>query len=554
MSEEKKSGSGNIILQASILAAAGIITRIIGLLYRSPLSGIIQDLGLGYYQSAYNYYTIILLISSYSIPSAISKVIAQKLAVHEYKNAHRIFKGALCYVLVVGIIASTFLYFAAGLFVEEAAIPVLRTFAPTIFFYGILGVLRGYFQAHKSMVQTSLSQIFEQVANAVVSVGAAYLLIKLSMGTMEVPEDTAGQVTRAVRGAMGSALGTGTGVIVAMLLMLFFYLRSRRSIKEHIASDTSTELDSAGTIIKTITMIVTPFILSTAMYNLSSVVNNKLYTSFYPAFRGLDTVVTSSRYGIFSGKALIISNIPIAFASAMASAMIPSIAQLVAKKEIAEAREKVQLSVKTTMLISIPCAVGLFVLAGPITLLLFPNAAANLELSRYTLMALSVSVIFFALSTLNSSILQGLGKIYSPIINSAIALVIQSVTAVALLFFTDLDVYSIAISSTLYSLIAALLNQRSTRRAIDYKQEIVHTFILPFVASLIMGGAAYGVYRLVYFIHPSMRIAVIPAIIVAVPVYFVALLLVKGVNENELRSFPKGRLLVRVAKKLRLLR
>ena len=114
MLEEKKSGSGSIILQASILAAAGIITRIIGLLYRSPLSEIIGDLGLGYYQSAYNYYTIILLISSYSIPSAISKVIAQKLAVQEYKNAHRLFKGALFYVLIIGAIASAFLYFAAG--------------------------------------------------------------------------------------------------------------------------------------------------------------------------------------------------------------------------------------------------------------------------------------------------------------------------------------------------------------------------------------------------------------------------------------------------------
>jgi len=554
MSEEKKSGGSSIILQASILAAAGIISRIIGLLYRSPLSGIIGDLGLGYYQSAYNYYTIILLISSYSIPSAISKVIAQKLAVKEYKNAHRLFKGALCYVLVVGAIASAFLYLAAGLFVEEAAIPVLRTFAPTIFFYGMLGVLRGYFQAHKSMVQTSVSQILEQVANAIVSVGAAYFLIKLTMGTMDIPADVDGQVNRAVHGAMGSALGTGTGVVVALIFMFLIYLKTRKKILGRIKEDTHEEIDSAGTIIKTITMIVTPFILSTAIYNLSSVINNKLYTSIYPAFRHLDTVVTSSRYGIFSGKALIISNIPIAFASAMAAAMIPSIAQLIAKKETDDARDKIALAVKTTMLISIPCAVGLFVLAGPITLLLFPNAAANLELSRYTLMALSVSVIFFALSTLNCSILQGIGKVYAPIINSAIALAVQTVVACGLLFFTDFDVYAIAIASTLYSLVAAVLNQISTRRAIGYKQELLRTFILPLVASVIMGGVAYGVYRLAYHFTNSMRISAIPAIVIAIPVYFIALLLVKGVNEEELKAFPKGRLLVKVAKKCRLLR
>ena len=105
------SKKNSFIMQAGILAAAGIISRIIGLLYRSPLQRIIGDLGLGYYHTAYNYYTIILLISSYSIPSAISKVIAQKLALKEFRNAHRLFKCALGYVLVVGGVASLFLFF-----------------------------------------------------------------------------------------------------------------------------------------------------------------------------------------------------------------------------------------------------------------------------------------------------------------------------------------------------------------------------------------------------------------------------------------------------------
>ena len=122
----RNSAKTNFVVQASILAIAGIVSRIIGLLYRSPLHAVIGDLGLGYYQSAYAYYTIILLMSSYSIPSAISKVIAQKLAVREYDNAHRIFKCALGYVLVIGGVASLFLFFGAGLFVEEDAIPVIR--------------------------------------------------------------------------------------------------------------------------------------------------------------------------------------------------------------------------------------------------------------------------------------------------------------------------------------------------------------------------------------------------------------------------------------------
>ncbi len=550
---EKNSSKNNFIMQAGILAVAGIISRIIGLLYRGPLQSVIGNLGLGYYQSAYNYYTIILLISSYSIPSAISKAIAQKLGEKEYRNAHRLFHGAMIYVLVVGGIASLFLFFGAGLFLDGGAATVLRTFAPTIFVYGILGVLRGYFQAHKSMAQTSISQILEQIANAVVSVGAAYLLIHIFMGSMEIPEDQAGQVTRATYGAVGSALGTGMGVAVALLFMAGIYGLNRGIILRRVQRDTHPYVDSYGQIFKTITMVVTPFILSTAIYNLSSTVNNSIYTKWYPDIRKLDTVAIFEKYGIFSGQALTISNIPIAFASAMAAAMLPTVAQLVAAKDKAGAREKVALAVKVTMLISIPCAVGLFVLARPVTALLFTNTAESEELATKLLMALAPSVIFYALSTLNSQILQGIGKLNAPIIHAATALGIQSVVAVALLFLTNLDLYSIAIANTLYSGIMCVLNQYTVRKALGYRQEIKRTFVIPLIASLFMGAAAWAVYEGLFLLTNSKQISVIPAILVGAVVYFVFLLLLKGVTEKELRGFPKGYLLVKAAKKCRLL-
>ncbi len=550
---EKNSSKNNFIMQAGILAVAGIISRIIGLLYRGPLQSVIGNLGLGYYQSAYNYYTIILLISSYSIPSAISKAIAQKLGEKEYRNAHRLFHGAMIYVLVVGGIASLFLFFGAGLFLDGGAATVLRTFAPTIFVYGILGVLRGYFQAHKSMAQTSVSQILEQIANAVVSVGAAYLLIHIFMGSMEIPEDQAGQVTRATYGAVGSALGTGMGVAVALLFMAGIYGLNRGIILRRVQRDTHPYVDSYGQIFKTITMVVTPFILSTAIYNLSSTVNNSIYTKWYPDIRKLDTVAIFEKYGIFSGQVLTISNIPIAFASAMAAAMLPTVAQLVAAKDKAGAREKVALAVKVTMLISIPCAVGLFVLARPVTALLFTNTAESEELATKLLMALAPSVIFYALSTLNSQILQGIGKLNAPIIHAATALGIQSVAAVALLFLTNLDLYSIAIANTLYSGIMCILNQYTVRKALGYRQEIKRTFVIPLIASLFMGAAAWAVYEGLFLLTNSRQISVIPAILVGAVVYFVFLLLLKGVTEKELRGFPKGYLLVKAAKKCRLL-
>ena len=489
--------SSNFILQAGILAAAGLISRIIGLLYVSPVAAIIGTVGLGYYSSAYTYYTIILLISSYSIPSAISKVIAQKLSLKEYKNAHRIFLCSMYYVLGVGLIAGLLLFFGAGWFVESSAIPVLRVFAPTIFLYGMLGVLRGYFQAHKSMVQTSLSQILEQIVNAVVSVGAAYGFVKIAEKQAE--NAVVGENTRAIYGAMGSAVGTGAGVLFALLFMTAIYAVNRSYFKKRIQRDRTGKLDSYREISRTIAGVVLPFILSTAAYNLSASLNNKLYTSIMIYNRSVEETLVYNDYGIFNGEAMKISNIPIAFASAMAAAIIPTVSQHVAVKEMNEAKKKIAQAVKTIMIVSIPSAVGLFVLAKPILGLLFPREA-NMDLAAGTLMALAISVVFYALSTLTNSILQGIGRVNVPIINAVIALLIQTIVLIPLLLFTNLGIYALVIATTVYSGVMCVLNQISVRKALGYRQEVMRTMVIPTIASLFMGALAWAVYEGMYLL------------------------------------------------------
>ncbi len=545
MSNQKK--QSNFILQAGILAAAGFISRIIGLLYVSPVQTIIGTVGFGYYSSAYTYYTIILLISSYSIPSAISKVIAQKLSVKEYRNAHRVFLCALYYVLGVGLLASLFLYFGAGLFVEKSAVPVLRVFAPTIFVYGILGVLRGYFQAHKSMVQTSVSQILEQIVNAVVSIGAAYGFVQIAKKAAANGETA----NAAMYGAMGSAVGTGAGVLAALLFMTGIYFLNRDLIHRRIRRDKTGNVDSYRDISRVIAGVVLPFILSTAAYNLSASLNNKLYTSIMISVKKAEETLVYNDYGIFS-EAMKVSNIPIAFASAMAAAIIPTVAQLVAKKDIRSSKEKIHQAVKTIMIISIPSAVGLGVLARQVIQLLFPTEA-GLDVAGYTLMALAVSVVFYALSTLSSSILQGIGKVNAPIINAVLALIIQTAVLVPVLLWTNWNVYGLALASTVYSGAMCILNQISVRRALGYRQEIAGTFIIPTLAAVCMGVGAWLTYQGVYALTKSNVISLLPAIMIAVVVYFVLLILFRGVSEDELRAMPKGHVLVRLAKKCRLM-
>lgn len=535
---------GGFVMQAGILALAGIIVRIIGLLYKSPLNAIIGDLGAGYYSTAYNVYTIILLISSYSIPSAIAKVISQKLALHQYKNAQKLFYGALMYVVVVGGTASVLTYIFAPVLAKGQAAVVLKVFVPTIFFSGILGVLRGYFQARKNMVPTSISQILEQIANAVVSLLAAYLF----MAFLAKKDET----SQAVFGAMGSALGTGIGVVIGLLFMLWMYLKNRKMFLTDISGDVTENTDSYKTVFKTIFCVVTPFLLSTFIYNCSTVINMTIYQNIMMEVKGLTETVTITLYGIFAYKAVTVANIPIAMSSAMSSAMIPNVASSFVKGELDKTRNQVDKALNVTMLIAIPSAVGLFVLAKPVMKLLF-NQPQSLDTASYLLMAIAVTIVFYCISTVTNAVLQGIGKVNTPVIHAAVALVLQVVVLVVLLMFTNLNLYALAIAMIVYSLAMCILNQIAVRRHLAYRLNMKKAFILPFFASVVMGVIAFFVYYGTLYLVKSNVISLAVAVIVAVVIYFIAVIKLKVITEEELTNLPKGNLIKKVAKKIHLL-
>lgn len=554
MVNSKNKKKDGFIMQAGILAAATIISRIIGLLYTSPLTAIIGDEGNGYYTTAYNLYTIILLVSSYSIPSAIAKVLAQRLALKEYRNAQRIFKCSLLYVVVVGGAASLVLFIFAPFLVMGNSVPVLRIFAPTIFFYGLLGVLRGYFQAHRTMMQTSVSQILEQVLNAAVSVGAAYLLIRMAVAS---GSDSS---TQAMYGAIGSAIGTGSGVFVTLLFMAAIYAMNRRTINRRVHYDRTEHVESYKDIFKLIMMVVTPFILSTCIYNLTTSLNQSLYLKIMVNVKELDEIAATTTHGIFAGKAVKISNIPIALASAMSSAIVPTIAATFAQGAVKQTKKKVASAIKVTMLISIPAAVGIGVLARPVVLALYPQMS-SLELSSNLLRGLAVTIVFYGLSTLTNAVLQGIGKVNIPVVNAVVALIIQTAVLVPILIYTSWDIYGVMLAVIIYSLLMCILNNIFMRKYLDYRQELDKTFARPLFSSVIMGVVALFIYEgityvlelfmnSVYFIN---LIALVLAAGLGAFIYFVLIIKLKAVREADLKGLPKGRIFVKMAKKLRLL-
>lgn len=542
MINHKKKDS--FIKQAGILAMAGIICRIIGILYRSPLTGIIGDEGNGYYSVAYNIYTIILLVSSYSIPSAISKVIAQKLAMKEYRNAQRIFYCSIIYVVVVGGLASLFTYFGAGILVQSNSIGVLKVFAPTIFISGLLGVLRGYFQAHRTMVPTSISQIIEQIMNAVISILAAYLL----MQTVVDSDST----TIAIYGATGSAIGTGTGVLIAFVFMLLVYLVNRKIIHKRLDTDTNSTVAPYSEIMMNILLTVTPFILSTFIYNSTTSLNQTIYSKILINLKGMDEVNVTTQYGIFAGKSVVIANIPIAIASAISSAVIPSIAGTYIQGDLAGTNQKVDKATKTTMMIAIPSAVGLAALSIPIVRLLFPQKESLLQAAGL-LCVLSITVVFYSLSTLSNAVLQGIGKVNMPVINAFISLLIQTAFLVIILLTTNMNLYGMAVASIIYSFLMCVFNGISIRKSLGYKQNMRKCYLIPLLSSLIMGAVAGLIYMGLYTLIKSNAISLLVAILFGAILYFVLMIKLRGITKSELEGLPKGALIIKVFKKLRIL-
>lgn len=539
-------------MQAGILAMASMIVRVIGLLYRAPLTAIIGDEGNGYYGTAYNIYTIILMVSSYSMPSAISKLMAQKLAVGEYRNANRVFRCALTYGVLVGLVGSGLLFFGARFLVPDVAVCVLQVFAPTVFLFGILGSMRGYFQARGSMVQTSVSQILEQLANAVVSIAAAWLLMQTAVG--------ADPTRRAQLGAMGSALGTGAGVLIALLFMVFCFRRSKEGRKAEILSDATGKEEKYRIFLRDTILVITPFMLSGVIMNLTTSLNQTIYMRMLIDLKGAGETATTTLYGIFSNKAVVISNIPISIATAVSSAIIPGISAAYARRDETGARRQVGNAIRITSIIAIPSAVGLAVLARPITMLMFPQME-SLELASSLLSLLAVTVIFYSISTITNAALQSIGRMNLPLISAGIALVVQTVVLVLLLRFTDLDVRALVLVSILYSVMIFAVNQYYLRRFLGIRQDVRRDYLQPLVCAALMGAAAKAVYYLVSMAAEPMRnlpkgfyfrnlAATAAALLAAVLVYGYTMVRSGTIRRKDLLSMPKGQLLVRLMEKL----
>ena len=562
MSEKRK--SNHFLVQGSILAGASIIVRLIGLLYRIPMVRIIGKEGMGYYSNAFEIYSLALILSSFSIPLAVSKLVAVRRVNKEHRNSYRVFLCAMLFAIAIGLAASLFLFFGAQFLADaiykspNTTLP-LQVLAPTILVFSIMGVFRGFYQGKNTMIPTAVSQVLEQIVNAVVSVAAAWYLIKLNSAAEDLSSF----------GAAGGTFGTFTGSCAGLLFLLFVFAVYKPVLNRQMRYDTTPVRESYKDIFRLLILTIGPIILSQTVYQISGLIDGSLFGHIMAGkqIAAFDLPVLMKEHGaaageyyiesyrntltgIYSGEYRLLTNVPVAIAAAIGAAIVTTVSADMAHGLKEQIRHKIHVAIKFNMIIAIPSAVGMGVLASPIMFLLFKDEYA---LSSNILMLGAISIVFYALSTVSTAILQGINRLRVPVINSAVSLGIHVILVFSLLYFTPFSTYALVIGNVTFPMVVCMLNWAAIARYMNYQQEMIKTFLIPGISAGLMGVTTYFTYKGLIMWTGKVWISTFISIILAVIIYFALLIFMRGIEENELRFLPKSEKIIYLLKKLHLL-
>lgn len=551
MSVEQKKKNNNFLIQGAILAVAGIITRLIGLAYRIPVNNILGDEGQGFYGCAFSIYNIALLLTSYSLPLAVSKLVSARTSKGEHKNAMRIFKGALLFAIVVGLfiglIVFVFSDFIAGTIMSlRLSSYALRVLAPCLFVVAVMGVVRGYFQGMGTMVPTAVSQIIEQIVNAIVSiVGASYLL---EMGKKVAESQNEPSLPYAY-GAAGGTLGTLSGAVFGLIFLLVLLKLYYPTMKRRMARDHSQTQEGYKEVYTVLLLTIAPVILSTAIYNINDTIDQGIFSSVMIA-QGHTEKEAASLLGMFTGKYNTLIHIPLAVANSLGSSLIPSLTAAVANGTKKEIRSKINLVIRFAMLIAIPSCVAFMAMPHQILSLLY---VGNIDIPAKMLRIGAITVVFYCLSTVTNSILQGLNKMTTPVKHGAISLAIHLVAVVIMLVGFKWEIYSLVVGNIIFSLCMCILNARAITKASGYHQEVKKTFLIPFGAAAIMGVVILVIWNMLAIFTPE-KLATLITMIFAVAAYVVSLLKLGALSADEIKAFPKGTAILSILQRMKLVK
>lgn len=517
MGKVKKQG---FLQGALIIAIAHIVVKIIGALYKIPLTRyILGPDGIGIYNSSYTIYNVLFIVSTAGLPVAISKMVSESIANDNYKEALKIFKVSRIILFILGVLGFCILLFGAGAFADFLKIPsagiAMMAMAPSLFFVSLMSAYRGFYQGMSNMMPTALSEVIEAGGKMFVGLLLSYLF--LSYGIEYA--------------ASGAILGVSTGTFVAALFLMLYWYRLRPQVKNLCKAEQQTE--KSKTIASKLIKLAVPITLGASVFTLASVIDLTMIMRQLAGL-GFDEDARTTMYGYYSGYAVTMFNLPPTIIASLAVSIVPAISVSLVKKDWATATKTVETAIRITLLIALPCAVGMSVLSGPILNLAFNDTGAELLLK-----ILAYGIIFVSIVMVANAIIQAKGNVWVPVINMCIGGIVKIIVNYVLVGNINININGAPVGTVLCYLTTALLNLVAIHKYFSPKYGV--GFIVKTVISVVIMGICASIsYNALISITSSNSISLLVSIALSAIIYFVLLLALKAVEKQDVLAMPCG--------------
>ena len=517
---------------AAILALATAVVKLIGACYKIPLGIVIGDAGYGYFTTAYDIYSVLLMISTTGLPVAMSRMISEARTLGQNAQIQKIYRTSLTIFLAIGIVGSGGMLILCRQLANWMNSPnswiAIASLAPALLFICLISAYRGFFQGQSNMTPTAVSQIFEAVSKLAVGLSVAWILMKRT-----------GDASIAAGGAI---LGVTIGCVISAA---YLGMRHRKASRD-LASDRSAT-KSTGETAKQLLSIAIPITLGSAGLQIINLIDAKLLMQQLLGPAGFQQADADVLKGIYNFCQTIF-NLPCAFITPLTVSIIPAVTERLTLKNTLGARMVEESGLRITALLCMPCAVGLAVMAGPILQMLRGYEGSLLTTGAVILAILGVTVIFNSLVLLTNAIMQAHGYVTLPVINMLIGGVVKIIVNYILIARPEINIMGAPIGTLCCYVTIAALNLIVMRRVVTTRPRVLSTIVKPILASAAMGLAAFMSYDVAATYLPQ-KIACLAAICVAAAVYFVFVIVLRAITKDDCMLLPKGE---KIAKLLRI--
>ena len=540
----------------AVLAMATVLVKLMGFLFKVPLNNIIGEDGFGYFNTAYDVYNVLLMISTTGLPVAMSRMISQAQTLGNHAQIKRIYRTSLYVFLTIGMVGSLgMLFFCRQLSVmvttNENSWAAIAALAPCVLLICLVSAYRGFFQGQSNMTPTSVSQIFEAVTRLVVGLGLAWLVMKLTgeaavraQGIVRASGETAldyGDITLAAGGAI---LGVTLGSLISVV-----YLHHKFRQSNQILSLGGGTAKSTRSTMKELLSIAVPITLGSAGLQIINLFDTMIYMRRLTGALQWTEKMADSAKGVYNFCQTVFA-LPCSFIPTITIAVIPAITASLTRKDLAEAKATSESSVRTMALIAMPCAAGLFVMAEPVIRLLCSTYTEDkIQLAATMLAILGLTVIFNSLVLLLNAIMQAHGDVVTPVVNMLIGGIIKIIVNYILVGQPNLNIVGAPIGTFICYISITALDLIAMKRHISARPAIFKNIIRPGLSSAIMGAATFMVYRVLSNAISSWKLACLLSLAFAVVLYAVLVVFLRCLTYEDCMLLPKGE---KIAKILRI--